>query len=130
MRINRFEDIEGWQLARKLTQRIYALLFRWRMTDRRYFDQISAASVSVMNNIAEGFGSQSNREFIRFLIYSRRSCSEIQSCLYVALDQRYLTTEQFQELYDLAGRARRAVDGFLGYLRQINRTPRKPTKPT
>jgi four helix bundle protein len=84
----------------------------------RFTGQITAASVSIMSNIAEGFDSRSDREFARFLRFSRRSCSEVQSCLYVALDQNYVGAEKFQELYALAERARRAVDGLIAYLRK------------
>jgi four helix bundle protein len=135
MKIHRFEEIEGWKLGRQLTRRIYRILGQQRLRDRRFVDQVTAAAVSVMNNVAEGFDSQSNREFIRFLVYSRRSCSEIQSCLYVALDENYLTAIQFQELYDLARRTRCALDGLLTYLRGRHKEksatsePAKPAQP-
>lgn len=61
------------------------------LKDYRLRDQIIGAGISIMNNIAEGFDSQSNIEFIRFLRYSRRSTSEVQNCLYIALDQNYIT---------------------------------------
>ena len=61
--------------------------------DFRLAGQITGASLSIMNNICEGFDAKSNPEFIRFLTYSRRSCSETQNCLYVALDQKYISTE-------------------------------------
>jgi len=56
-------------------------------------DQITRAAISVMNNIAEGWASQSNNEFIRFLKYSRRSAAEVQNCLYIAKDQGYVENE-------------------------------------
>ncbi len=57
-----------------------------------------------MNNIAEGFDSDTNMEFLRFLRYARRSCSEVQSELYAALDQQYITEMEFHDVYDQAGR--------------------------
>src|SRR5690349_6351510 len=114
MRLQRFEDLEAWQLARVLTRLIYQIKFG---PDRRLRDQVTAAAVSVMNNIAEGFDSQSNLEFIRFLRYSRRSCSEVQNCLYVAVDQSVISEEGFQSLYLQTERTRQVIDGLLRYLR-------------
>ena len=67
-------------------------------------------------NIAEGFDSESNPEFVRFLRYAKRSCTEVQSELYVALDQQYITDAEFQDVYDHAGRTRAAIRGFIKYL--------------
>ncbi len=55
-------------------------------------------------------------EFIRFLRYAKRSCTEVQSQLYVALDQEYITNAEFQDVYDHAGRTRAAIRGFIKYL--------------
>ena len=69
-----------------------------------------------MHNIAEGFDAESNAEFIRFLRYAKRSCSEVQSELYIAIDMKYISPEEFQAVYKLAGRTRAAVRGFINYL--------------
>lgn len=69
-----------------------------------------------MHNIAEGFDSETNPEFVRFLRYAKRSCTEVQSELYVALDQEYITDGEFQDVYDYAGRTRSAIRGFIKYL--------------
>ena len=68
-----------------------------------------------MNNIAEGFDSQSNSEFKRFLLYARRSVSETQNCLYIALDQKYISQHEFDFLYPQAQKTRQIIDGFLRY---------------
>ena len=74
MKIERFEDLEAWQQARKLTTMVYDVVEIGRFSrDFRLRDQITGAAVSVMNNIVEGFTSQSDREFIKFLGYARRS---------------------------------------------------------
>ena len=78
-----------------------------------------------MNNIVEGFDSGSPLEFVRFLGYARRSGSEVQSCLYVALDRKYLSRQQFQEVFEEAERARGLIAGFIRYLRQ-SRTSARP----
>jgi len=78
--------------------------------------QIQDAAGSTMHNTAEGFDSESNSEFVRFLRYAKRSCTEVQSELYVALDQEYITTSEFQDVYDHAARTRAAIRGFIKYL--------------
>jgi four helix bundle protein len=83
--------------------------------------QITAAAVSVMNNIVEGWASQSNAEFMRFLKYSRRSGAETQNCSYVALDQCYVTEDVFHEIYDQALKVIKIIDGLLRYLRSRRR---------
>ncbi len=118
MKIERFEDIQGWQEGRKLTKDIYKLtkipLFQ---RDLRLCGQIQDASVSVMANIAEGFDRQSKKEFVKFLYYASGSASEVQSHLYVALDQNYISGQEFQETYDQAKKTKGLVNGFIAYLK-------------
>ena len=120
MKIERFEDIEAWQLARELTRKVYRLTKRPEFAkDYGLKKQIQNAAGSSMHNIAEGFDSETNPEFIRFLRYAKRSCTEIQSQLYVALDEEYILTDDFQETFDLARRTRAAVRGFINYLKEF-----------
>jgi four helix bundle protein len=119
MKIERFEDIEAWQLARELTQKVYSVTENPKFTkDYGLKRQIQEAAGSSMHNIAEGFDSETNREFIRFLRYSKRSCTEVQSELYVALDQGYISPDEFEDVYDQARRTRAAVRGFINYLKK------------
>ena len=100
MKIERFEDIEAWELARELTQNVYQLTRKDDFSrDYGLKDQIQKAAGSSMHNIAEGFDSETNAEFIRFLRYAKRSCSEVQSELYVALDESYITSDEFDKVY-------------------------------
>lgn len=118
MKLTRFEDLECWQEARKLTNLVFALTGLASFSGRyRLIDQMAGAAISVMNNIVEGFDSQSNAEFIKFLGYARRSASEAQTCLYVALDNRLIDALQFEEAYQQGARTRQVIDGFLRYLR-------------
>ena len=124
--IHQFEDIEAWQEARQLTKAVYALTAKGPFRkDWGLSDQIQRAAVSVMNNIVEGFDSGSNLEFGRFLGYARRSASEVQCTLYVALDQDYITESEFKQLYERAEKARRMATSFATYLRahQRNNAP-------
>ena len=70
-----------------------------------------------MHNIAEGFDSESNAEFIRFLRYAKWSCTGVQSELYVALDEEYISPNEFKDVYEQARRTR-AVRGFINYLKK------------
>lgn len=119
MKITRFEDLECWKEARELVRMVYDAVRKDGafQRDLRFVGQVTAAAVSIMNNIAEGWAAQSNAEFIRFLTYSRRSCAEVQNCGYVALDQRYLDEKGFQEIYGQALKTTQIIDGLLRYLR-------------
>ena len=119
MQIKRFEDLECWQEARALTNSIYKYTNNPPFSkDLRLSGQITGASVSIMNNISEGFDSTSKKEFIRFLTYSRRSCSEVQNCLYVASDQNYINEKEFRDSYQHCEKVRKIIDGLIRYLRK------------
>lgn len=95
MKITRFEDIEAWQIARDLSRFVYSAVKKEKLArDYGLKDQVCQASVLIMANIAEGFDSGSRSEFARFLTYTQRSCSELQSEIYVALDQDYINKER------------------------------------
>ena len=79
-----------------------------------------------MHNIAEGFDSGSNPEFIRFLKLARRSASEVQSELYLALDRKYITCDEQRMAYDLASEAKRLINGMIAYLRLHKTKPSAP----
>jgi four helix bundle protein len=119
MAIERFEDIEGWKKARVLTKLVYSFTRKDKFTkDYGLKDQITRASVSVMLNIAEGFDGGSDAEFARFLSYGQRSATEVMSCLYVALDNDYISKDEFKTVYELAGEARSLVGGLIKYLKK------------
>jgi four helix bundle protein len=124
--IAKFEDIVAWQKARELTREIYARTKLGQFArDFGLRDQIQRASVSSMSNIAEGFDRGGDKEFIQFLSMSKGSCGEIKSHLYVALDQEYVTRDQFSQLYDRADEVSRVLSGFMAYLRKSDFRGRK-----
>jgi len=130
MKIERFEDIEGWQLARELTQKVYRLTRKQGFAeDYELKRQIRGAAGSAMHNIAEGFDSETNPEFIRFLRYAKRSCTEVQSELYVAVDEQYISPGEFKDIYDLAGRTRATIHGFIKYLKEYEERKRSSPEP-
>lgn len=121
MKITKFEDLEIWKRSRELIKVIYKVSASAKFSkDWGLKDQITRASVSVMSNIAEGFDSGSKPEFARFLNISRRSISEIQSQAYIALDQEYLSHDEFDLIYKESEAIRRMITSFIKYLRRSN----------
>ncbi|MGF1484418.1 MAG: four helix bundle protein [Opitutales bacterium] len=95
MAIERFEDLKCWRAARELCRKIYSVSQEGNFSrDFTLCEQMRRAAISAVSNIADGFDSGSEREFLRFLRYSQRSCSEIRAQLYVALDQGYLEPKE------------------------------------
>lgn len=74
-----------------------------------------------MDNIAEGFDGGSNAEFVRFLIYAQRSCTEVKSQLYRAADRNLIESEEFKHMYDLASLVHRKIGGFIRYLKNVQK---------
>lgn len=126
--ITRFEDILGWQKARKVTSVIYEITSQGNFSkDFGLRDQIRRSSVSIMANIAEGFGRKADREFANFLNYAHASVAETQSHLYVALDLKYLDQEQFDVLYRMLDETSKILMGFSKHLRGFTKvTPDSP----
>ncbi|MFQ5399610.1 MAG: four helix bundle protein [Anaerolineae bacterium] len=114
-KIERCEDLKSWQKARQLTNMIYDFSETGNFSkDFELRNQIRSAAGPSMHNIAEGFDSGTDSEFIRFLKMSRRSASEVQSQLYLALDCQYITEEQRQTAYNKATEVKRLINGLIG----------------
>jgi four helix bundle protein len=111
MEINTFEDILAWQKAKILTLRIYFLLKE--LKDYGFKDQICRASVSVMNNIAEGFERKSDREFKHFLFIAKGSCGEVRSMLYLAKELNYICKGDFEFLNKTSREVSKMLSGFI-----------------
>jgi four helix bundle protein len=115
--ITRFEEIESWKTSRQLTLLVYKFADQGAFAkDYGLKDQIRRASVSVMSNIAEGFESRTNLQFVNYLGHAKGSSGEVRSQLYVALDLKYISQEQFAEAYELADKASRQIRRFIEYL--------------
>lgn len=114
----KFEDIVAWQKARLVTRSVYTITSKGVFArDFGLRDQLRRASVSVMANIAEGFGRRSDKEFSNFLNMARASATECQSHLYVALDLGYLTEADFENLYRAYGECSKMIFGLSQHLR-------------
>lgn len=119
--VTKFEDLKTWQKARELCNVIYKLTENEKFKkDFSLKDQINRSSGSVMDNIAEGFDRNSNKEFRQFLFIAISSCSETKSQLYRALDRNYITNREFEETYKLAEDTFNLIGGFLNYLKDKN----------
>jgi four helix bundle protein len=125
MKITRFEDIVVWQEARMLVKMVYDLINKNQRfsKDFRLVSQIQAAAVSSMSNIAEGFSRKGHKEFIQFLFISKSSAAEVQSQLYVALDQEYILQSDFNAVYKQADVVPKMSSNFISYLKSQLKQP-------
>ena len=111
MKIERFEDIVAWKLGRQLVKLLYTEFNVCR--DYSFKDQIQRAALSIMNNIAEGFGRKGDKELSRYLKISKGSCSEVRSMLYAAEDLNYLKPIPLAAAKELAVRIEQTLVRFI-----------------
>lgn len=114
--IERFEDILAWQKARILTREIYRLFKNNK--DFGFRDQIERASVSIMNNVAEGFERKGDKEFRNFLSIAKGSCGEVRSMLILASDLGYIEQNDFHSLSALSIEISKMLHVFMKRLEQ------------
>ena len=110
-KIEKFEDIVAWQKGKNLAVIVYLSFKQCR--DFAFKDQIQRAVISISNNIAEGFERQSNKELSKFLYIAKGSCAEVRSMLYVALELKYISRLEFNNLYELSREISRIISGFI-----------------
>lgn len=116
--IKKFEDLEVWKLAREFCQEVYELTLQEDFSrDFGLKNQINNSSGSIMDNIAEGFERDGNKEFSQFLSISKASCGESRSQLYRALDRKYITKEQFELLSQKTIDLGRKISNLMTYLK-------------
>jgi four helix bundle protein len=119
LKVQRFEELEAWQIARELANQMYKITKQESVCrDFGFVDQIRRAAISIMNNIAEGFERGSNRDFVKFLFIARGSAGEVRSLLYLGLDQGYLTNSEFSECRDLCIRSGQIIWALIKGLRK------------
>lgn len=118
-KINKFEDIKSWQLAREATKLIFDLSSRQEFSkDFTLVNQIRRSSISIMSNIAEGFERGGDKEFVNFLSIAKGSCGEARSQIYIALDRNYITQTEFNSAYRKLNETGKLIGGFMNYLKQ------------
>ena len=118
-KIERFEDIESWKMARDSTRQIYSISSQSGFgPDFALRDQIRRAAISIMSNIAEGFERGGDKEFLQFLSIEKGSCGEARSQLYIALDANYIAKDEFDSIYNKLNETGRMISGLMKYLKQ------------
>lgn len=111
MTIERFEDMISWKKAQEASLLVYKIFNGNK--DFGFKDQIQRATVSISNNIAEGFERRSNKELRQFLYIAKGSCGESRSMLYLAKELKYISKEEFNMLYNLLTEISRLLAGFI-----------------
>ena len=114
--VEKFEDLKVWQESRILIGLVYDLMKTNK--DYGFKDQIQRASVSRMNNIAEGFERKSDTEFKRFLDIAKASCGEVRSMLYLAEGLKYITVMEAENLRNRCCFLSGSISNFMKYLRK------------
>lgn len=116
-RVEGFEDLEAWKLAREITRLVYrASSVEPFSKDFALKNQIRRASISILSNIAEGFERNGDKEFIQFLTIAKGSCGEVRAQLYVAADQNYVDEHSFNLLQSKLNETSRMLSGLIKYL--------------
>ena len=117
-KVDRFEDLDCWKKSRELVNVIFDICEnQMKNKDFSTQDQIKRAAISTMNNIAEGFGRYSNKEFIRFLEFSAASSMEVKSMLYILSDRKYIDEFEFEKCYQLSIEHTNITLGLIRYLK-------------
>jgi four helix bundle protein len=111
MKFERFEDIIAWQKSKELTLLIYKIFRNNR--DYGFKDQIQRASVSIMNNIAEGYERKGNKEFKQFLYIAKGSSGEVRSMLYLGKELKYLNLSEFDTMFNLSIEIVKIISGLI-----------------
>ena len=116
-KIEKFEDLEIWRLAREICKKIEFLIQNTNLkTNYSLKDQIDRSSGSIMDNIAEGFERNGNREFIQFLSIAKGSAGEVKSQSYRAFDKKLITEEQHLELNEIVELEKNKIGAMMKYL--------------
>ncbi|SUX47147.1 four helix bundle protein [Chryseobacterium indoltheticum] len=127
--ITNFENLEIWKKSRELCQKIFISLIQNPNCSQNIKNQIDRSSASVMDNIAEGFEREGNREFINFLSMSKGSCGEVRSQLVRAFDRNFINVNEFNDLKNDLTDLSKMISGFMKYLKSIDHNGNKFQRP-
>lgn len=117
-KIMKFEDLEIWRVAREICQQVEVLIQTTALkTNYALRDQIDRSSGSIMDNIAEGFERNGNREFIQYLSIAKGSCGEVKSQSYRAYDKKLISEEQHTKLNEIAELEKNKIGAMINYLK-------------
>ncbi len=116
--VKKFEDLEIWQLSRMLCQEVYRIIVESNLKNNyKLCNQIDGSSGSIMDNIAEGFERNGNKEFIQFLSIAKASCGETRSQLYRVFDRDFISKEKFEILIEQTETLSKRIGAFINYLK-------------
>jgi four helix bundle protein len=118
MKIKKFEDIIAWQKGKELTILVYKVFKNCK--DYSFKNQIERASVSIMNNIAEGFERRTNKELNNFLFIAKGSAGEVRSMLQLSLELNYISEKDFEEINNLTFEVSKILSGFIKSIKVNN----------
>ncbi|MBD3905714.1 four helix bundle protein [Chryseobacterium sp. Ch-15] len=119
--VNKFEDLEIWKLSRILCNEVFEIIETTNLKNNfRLSNQIDGSSGSIMDNIAEGFERNGNKEFINFLSIAKASCGETRSQLYRIFDRNFVTLEKFENLKEQTEILSRKIGSFINYLKNTD----------
>lgn len=119
-RIERFEDLEVWQVAIKVGVKIYKLSETGKLKrDFSAKDQLKRACLSISNNIAEGFEYNSNGSFQRFLTFAKGSAGEVRSELFFLKEAGIISEEDYNSLLPEILKISKSISGFKKYLKDF-----------
>ena len=128
-KLGKFEDLTIFQMARNLCKDVYAITKQSEFKkDTRFVQQIHAAAGSIMDNIAEGYERDGNKEFVNFLYIAKGSCGEVRSQLIRATDVGFIDKETATRLYNDCLDLSKAISKFITSLKQSSITGLKNLK--
>jgi four helix bundle protein len=112
-----FENLKVWQKSKEICLVVYRIMASQK--DFGFKDQIQRASVSIMNNIAEGYEKRSNKDFIRYLLISKGSCAEVRSMIILGKDLSYVKETEYVNLYKMTTEISKMVSGLISYYSKL-----------
>lgn len=117
-KVEKFKELRIWQMARELCKEVYRHTesMPWK-SDVRFVQQICAAAGSVMDNIAEGFERDGNKEFVQFLYVAKGSCGEVRSQIIRATDANFLSKDDAKKLYTDCMELNKGISSFIKTLK-------------
>lgn len=115
-----FEELKSWQLSRNFASKIYMITSQNIFKDIDLQRQLRRATVSISSNIAEGFERNTDKEFIHFLFMAKGSAGEVRSQLYIALDLKFISEVQFNEMNESVTEISKLISGLIKYLQKSN----------
>ena len=128
--VKSFEDLRIWQDSRELVFKIYAVFGAKTPASRDYGfrDQIQRSSVSIMNNISEGYERSGDAEFYHFLSIAKGSCGELRNMLYIAEDLNYLIEKDAVNLRDASRNISKGIAALMRHLNQDKSQPKTKSR--